>query len=96
MEFTWDSKKADKVLADHGVDFSKIADIFEDSVSLDLIDKKHSTPDDKRFIIVGMTAKYGLIHLVYSMPCDDEIHFITARKADKWHTIQYEENVRGT
>ena len=70
MDFTWDPKKAKRVFADHGVDFARITDIFEDSLSLDLIDKKHSSPDENRFIIVGVTAKYGLIHLVYTMPSE--------------------------
>jgi uncharacterized DUF497 family protein len=96
MNFTWDPKKANKVLEEHSIDFAKVTDVFEDSFSLDLIDKKHSSPNDIRFIIVGISAAYGLIHLVYSMPNDDEIHFITARKADRWHIKQYEENVRGT
>ena len=96
MKFTWDPKKASKVLAEHRVKFEKITDIFADTLSLDLIDKKHSSPGDIRFIIVGITAEYGLVHLIYTMPRDDEIHFITARKADRWHANQYEENVRRT
>ena len=67
MKFTWDENKFDKVLSEHKIDFNKIFDIFEDQYSLDLIDKKHSAPDEKRFIIVGLTAFYGLVYLVYTM-----------------------------
>ena len=94
MKFTWDTKKAERVLAEHKIDFAKISDVFEDDLSLDVIDDKHSTPNETRFIIVGKTAKYGLIHLVYTMPDDDEIHFVTARHAENWYVKQYEENVR--
>ncbi len=72
MKFTWNNEKAKKVLSEHKISFDKISDVFEDSTSLDLIDEKHSTPDELRFIIVGKTAEYGLIHLVYTMPTDDE------------------------
>lgn len=96
MKFTWNPEKAIKVLAEHNVDFANITDIFVDDFSLDLVDEKYSNSDETRFIIVGRTAKYGLIHLVYTMPTNDEIHFITARKAEKWYVKQYEENIRRT
>jgi uncharacterized DUF497 family protein len=72
----------------------KIKDVFEDAFSLDLIDETHSTSDEERFIIVGKTAYYGLIHLVYTVKNDDEIHFITARKDEKWYVKKYEESIR--
>ncbi|MBA2494156.1 MAG: BrnT family toxin [Acidobacteria bacterium] len=96
MNFTWNPEKAVKVLAEHRINFAKIIDIFEDSFSLDLIDDKHSNPTELRFIIVGRTVEYGLVYLVYIMPTDDEIHFVTARKAEKWYVKQYEENLRRT
>lgn len=96
MKFTWDDDKARKVRDEHKIDFNKIKDVFEDNFSLDLIDEKHSTTDEERFIIVGKTSFYGLIHLVYTMPTDDEIHFVTVRKAEKWYVKQYEENLRRT
>ena len=94
MKFTWDSNKAQRVKNYHKIDFEKIKDVFEDTLSLDLIDKSHSTSDEERFIIVGKTAFYGLIHLIYTMPSEDEIRFITARKAEKWYVKKYEENIR--
>lgn len=94
MNFTWDENKKNKVLSEHNIGFDEIFDIFEDVFSLDLIDKKHSKPGEERFIIVGMTAKYGLVHLVYTMPSDEEIRFITACKAEKFYVKQYEENLR--
>jgi uncharacterized DUF497 family protein len=95
MKFTWDENKFRKVLSEHKIDFNKIFEIFEDDYSLDIIDKKHSTPDETRFIIVGMSAFYGLVYLVYTMPSNDEIRFITARKAEKFYVSQYEKNIRG-
>jgi uncharacterized DUF497 family protein len=95
MNFTWDENKADTVLSEHKIDFNKIFDIFEDDYSLDIIDKKHSTPEETRFIIVGLTAVYGLVYLVYTMSSENEIRFVTARKAEKFYVKQYEENIRG-
>ena len=69
--------------------------LLDNQCSLDLIDKKYSTPDETRFIIVGMTDVYGLVYLVYTMSSENEICFITARKAEKFYVKQYEEIIRG-
>jgi uncharacterized DUF497 family protein len=96
MKFTWDSIKVEKVKKDHKIDFEKIKDVFEDTFSIDLIDESHSTRDEERYIIIGKITLYGLINLVYTMPNDNEIRFITARKAEKWQVKKYEENLRRT
>ncbi len=94
MKLTWDEKKKLQVKKAHKVDFDKISDIFEDVFSLDYEDEEHSVENEIRFAVVGKTAEYGLIHLVYTIPNDEEIHFITARRAEKWLVKRYEENLR--
>ncbi len=94
MNFTWDKNKAKKVKANHKVEFEKIQDIFEDDFSLDYEDDEHSTYAECRIVIIGKTAEYGLIHLVYTVIDDENIRFITARRAEKWLVNRYEENIR--
>ena len=94
MKYTWDPKKKLRVEKDHSIDFNKISDVFEDAFSLDYEDDTHSTKNENRIIVVGKTAEYGLIHLVYTIPDDEQIHFITARRAEKWLVKRYEENLR--
>ncbi|MGI8543792.1 MAG: BrnT family toxin [Aridibacter sp.] len=96
MKFTWDPNKAEKVLTEHKIDFDRIYDFFEDDYSIDIIDKKYSTPDETRFIIIGKTAVYGLVHLVYTILSENEIRFITARKAENYYVKKYEEIIRGS
>lgn len=92
MKFTWDIGKARKVRKDHKVDFEKLQDIFDDPFAVEFVDEEHSTDTEIRFAIIGLTAKYGLVYLVFTETTETELHFITARKAEKWMIKQYDES----
>ena len=92
MKFTWDTKKARLVLAEHKIDFGKIKDVFDDPVAVEYIDEIHSTDDEVRFAIIGLTIEYGLIHLVFTEISETHLHFITARKAESRIVKFYEQN----
>ena len=95
MRYTWDDDKAAEVKKDHHVDFVQIIDIFSDPCAVEFIDEAHSTEDETRYAIIGLTAYYGLVYLVYTELESDgelELHFITARRAEKWMVDEYEEN----
>jgi uncharacterized protein len=94
MVYTWDPKKAKKVATEHKVEFSKIEDIFRDPYAVEFIDESHSVGYDLRFAIIGITAEYGLIYLVFTEPDRETIRFITARKAERWMVKEYEEKRR--
>ncbi|MCB1025329.1 MAG: BrnT family toxin [Acidobacteria bacterium] len=91
MKFTWDEIKAEKVKRDHAVEFAKIIDIFEDAFAIEYIDEDHSTDEETRYAIIGLTS-YGLVYLVFTELKMDELHFITARLAENWMVKEYEEN----
>ena len=92
MKFTWNKKKAERVLAEHKVDFDKIKDVFDDPFAIEYIDESHSTDNEVRFAIVGLTVEYGLIHLVFTEVSDNHLNFITARKAESRIVKFYEQN----
>lgn len=92
MHITWDEDKAEAVRRDHHVDFARLIDIFEDPFAVEFIDEAHSTVDETRYAIIGLTAQYGLVYLVYTEPSREEIHFVTARRAESWMVDEYEEN----
>ena len=94
MEYTWDERKAEKVKAEHKVEFEKIVEIFEDVYAVEFIDEKHSTEKEIRYAIIGLTAEYGITFLVFTTTNDNEYHFITARKAKGWMVKEYENNRR--
>jgi uncharacterized DUF497 family protein len=53
------------------------------------------TADETRYAMIGLTS-YGLVYLVYSETTPDELHFITARRAEPWIIDEYEENRKET
>ncbi|MBX3291227.1 MAG: BrnT family toxin [Acidobacteria bacterium] len=86
--FVWDEAKRRKVLADHKVDFALLTDIFEDPFAIYNDDLGHSETE-LRYTVVGMTAQYGLVFLVFSY-VEEQIRFITARRAENWMVKEYE------
>jgi uncharacterized protein len=83
MDFTWDPNKREQVLRDHDIDFDRIKDVFSDPLAIEYVDEEHSTAEEVRFSIIGLTAHYGLIYLAYTEINQDELRFITARKAER-------------
>lgn len=90
MKCAWNESKRRKVAKDHHVDFDKVKDVFNDPFAVEYIDEEHSTPDEIRLAIIGITGAYGLTYLVYT-EVDDELHFITARRAENWMVTVYDE-----
>jgi uncharacterized DUF497 family protein len=88
--FVWNESKRKQVIEQHGVDFAEIEDIFEDAFSIDFIDEEHSTNAETRYGVIGKTAGYGLVILIYTAK-DEQIRFITARRAEKWMVNDYEQ-----
>lgn len=95
MRFAWDEDKAAAVKEEHHVDFAKIIDIFSDSYAVEFVDEAHSTEDETRYAIIGLTVAYGLVYLVFTESetgGEVGLHFITARRAESWMVDEYEEN----
>jgi uncharacterized protein len=91
VTFSWDEEKAAEVEREHHIEFAQIIDIFSDPFAVEFEDVAHSTVDETRYAIIGLTG-YGLVYLVYTEPTPDELHFITARRAEPWMVDEYEEN----
>jgi len=91
MKISWDRAKREKVLVDHKVDFDKIKDIFEDFFAIEDIDETHSSAEEIRFTIIGLTREYGLVFLSFTETSETNLRFITARKAENWMTKIYDE-----
>jgi|SRR5947209_9722485 len=96
MKYTWDEDKALAVEREHGIAFVKAIDIFSDPYAVEFVDETHSTEEETRYAIIGLTAEYGLTYLVFteteSEIGDLELHFVTAWRAKGWMVDEYEEN----
>jgi uncharacterized DUF497 family protein len=86
----WDEKKRKQVLKDHGVDFSRLEDVFEDPNGLYLEDDEHSSDDESRLKVIAFSAAYGLVFVTFTFIDDRTIRLITARRAEKWMVRVYE------
>lgn len=89
--FVWDEAKRKRVIKEHGVDFAEIEDVFEDAFAVYFEDYEHSTKNETRFQVIGRTARYGLVTVVF-VYADEAVRYITARRAEKWMVKEYEEN----
>ncbi len=92
MRYTWNVEKAEKVRQDHKVEFAKLTDIFNDPFAVEFTDENHSTDEEIRFAVIGLTAQYGLIYLVFVESSENHLHFVTARKAENWMIKFYEQS----
>jgi len=85
----WDEAKRQLVIKEHDIDFAKIGDIFDDIYGMYREDVEHSD-GETRYSVIALTAEYGLTFAVFVYQEDDEIRFVTARKAEKWMVKEYE------
>lgn len=88
----WDEAKRQRVLGEHKVDFKLIEDILEDPFAIYNDDFGHSDTE-LRYTVIGRTAEYGMVFLVFSY-VEAAVRFITARRAENWMVKEYERRIR--
>ena len=88
MDFEWDSAKAEKNLAKHGVSFPEAATVFGDPLSMTYPDPDHSIRE-QRFITIGCSQD-GRVLLVAHTDRAERIRIISARKATPRERKHYE------
>ncbi len=88
LKFEWNTKKAKRNIANHGISFDEAATAFSDSLSITFDDPDHSE-EEKRFITIGMTSSGNLI-MVSHTDRNDRIRIISARKLTRKERKQYE------
>lgn len=91
MTFTWDPNKAEANLKKHGVNFREAATAFDDTLSMTFPDDDHSA-GERRFLIIGMSARGRILVVSYTEVAADTIRIISARTATRHERTFYEEN----
>jgi uncharacterized DUF497 family protein len=87
VTFQWDSNKARANLRKHRVDFADATAVFEDAQALTR-DDPH--PHEERFVTLGLDALGRLLVVCWSSR-DEEFRIISARRANRAETVQYEQ-----
>jgi uncharacterized protein len=91
--FDWDPAKAEGNASKHGVSFDRAATVFRDPNALSLFDGEHSE-DEERWLTLGIDSSGALLVVHHTFTSVDKencsIRIISARKATKTETKQYE------
>jgi hypothetical protein len=95
VKFEWDLKKAAVNRKRHHVSFDEAIEVFYDSQAVEGIDWDHSTADEQRFFVIGLSTR-RLLYVVYCERRQLEeneivVRIIHARKAEKEHRDLYEQ-----
>jgi len=89
--FEWDENKNDINKRKHNISFEEAQTVFYDDNALLLDDPDHSI-DEERFILLGISFNSDLLTVCHCVrECETVIRIISARRATKNETRQYNE-----
>ena len=89
MQFEWNTSKAERNLAKHGVSFEEAQTVFDDPLYVDFFDPDHSE-DEERYLIVGESNRDQLLIVSYTQR-GNLIRLISAREVTRTEREIYEE-----
>jgi uncharacterized DUF497 family protein len=91
--FEWDPIKAKGNLKKHRISFDRAAEIILDPLAVSILDEEHSEHEE-RWVSMGKDRRGSVlivIHTFLEVAADEcKIRIISARKANKRETKQYE------
>ena len=88
LTFEWDTNKARRNLAKHGISFEESSTVFGDPCSLTIPDPVHSKVEE-RFVTIGASHRGKLLVVVHTER-GDNIRIISARVASRRERLSYE------
>jgi uncharacterized DUF497 family protein len=91
FQFEWDTKKADRNLAKHGVAFEEALTVFPDPLARIFPDEEHSE-NERREIIIGRSAQAQIL-LISFVENEGRVRLLSARKATRRERKDYEEEI---
>ena len=94
IEFVWDERKNNANQKKHGVAFDEARSVFYDDNARLIPDVEHSGKEE-RFIILGISVKARILTVVHCCKdSENKIRIISARKATRSESKQYEEHLK--
>jgi uncharacterized DUF497 family protein len=93
IRFEWDPRKARSNKRKHGISFEEAQTVFFDEQGL-LIDDPQPSDQEERFVLLGLSASLRLLVVVHALRHEDVIRIISARKATRLETREYELRLR--
>lgn len=93
IRFEWDPRKARSNEKKHGVSFEEAESVFYDEQALFLEDPQPAD-EEERFVLLGLSSILRVVVVVHALRGDDVIRIISARKATRQETKQYQSRLR--
>jgi len=91
LRIEWDASKARANLRKHGISFDEAETAFSDDNALLLFDPDHSTVDEERLVLIGISIALRILVVIH---CERDsggtIRLISARRATKSERAQYD------
>lgn len=83
LKFSWDNNKNVANIKKHGVSFEEAVSVFNDTESLIMFDDVHSTNEEDRFLIIGVSYRLRVLLVCHCYRENETVvRIISARKAD--------------
>lgn len=93
LRFEWDENKNSINKIKHKISFEEAKTVFEDVEALVIDDPDHSQ-EEERFIILGFSSRANLLVVCHCYrQSDTVIRIISARKATKTESEQYNDSL---
>ena len=89
LRFLWDPRKAAANERKHGVGFQEATTVFDDPLSVTILDPDHSL-EEQRFLILGLSNQRRLLVVAHSEN-GESTRIISARRANRRERHTYEE-----
>jgi uncharacterized DUF497 family protein len=89
--FDWDPRKARLNAAKHGITFDEAVTVFLDPAALLLTDPDHSSPDEERWLLLGLSERGRVLLVVHAEIDDVTIRLISARRATRNEIARYQD-----
>jgi uncharacterized protein len=93
IRFEWDPRKARSNRQKRGISFEEAQTVFFDEQGL-LLEDPHPLHEEERLILLGLSASLRLLVVVHAARDRDVIRIISARKATRSETREYEIRLR--
>ena len=95
LRIEWDAAKARANLRKHGITFDEAETAFSDDYALLIHDPDHSTVEEERLVLIGMSVAVRVLVVVH---CERDkrntIRLISARRATRSERAQYDARLK--
>jgi hypothetical protein len=93
IRFEWDPRKAKSNEKKHGISFEEAQAVFFDEQAL-LFEDPQPLHEEERFVLLGLSSSLRLLVVVHALRDGDAIRIISARKATRLESREYEIRLR--